>query len=87
MIDDMCEQYKQPKLFRSIIAENLSDEYLITLFKQWSKEYAIDGIVVYVNDLRIWEKLDATRQPETHYMQSHISTQISQIRLKLRSKM
>ena len=57
MIDDMCEQYKQPKLFRSIIAENLSDEYLITLFKQWSKEYAIDGIVVYVNDLRIWEKI------------------------------
>lgn len=54
LIDDICTQYQQPKLFKSVLVEDLSDEFLIGLFKEWSMEYPIDGIVIYVNDLNIW---------------------------------
>lgn len=54
LIDDICTQYQQPKLFKSVLVENLSDEFLVGLFKEWSMEYPIDGIVIYVNDLNIW---------------------------------
>lgn len=27
----------------------------MNLFKEWSKIYPIDGIVIYVDDLRLWE--------------------------------
>lgn len=54
LIDSICTQYNQPKLFTTILVENLSDEFLIELFKKWSLEYPIDGVVVYVNDLNIW---------------------------------
>lgn len=54
LIDDICTQYQQPTLFKSLLVKDLSDEVLIDLFKQWSMEYPIDGIVIYVNDLNIW---------------------------------
>lgn len=54
LINDICTQYQQPKLFKSVLVENLSDELLVKLFKEWSMKYPIDGIVIYVNDLNIW---------------------------------
>ena len=57
LITDICTQYQQPMLFRSGQLEHLSEDYLMQLFKQWSVEYPIDGIVIYVNDLRIWETI------------------------------
>ena len=53
-INNVCEQYHQQKLFKLILVENLTDECLASLFKLWSKEYPIDGIVVYANDIEIW---------------------------------
>lgn len=59
--DELCERlrfkYEQPKMHTCIAVEELSDEYLISLFKAWNKEYPIDGIVVYVNDLNLWETI------------------------------
>lgn len=54
LIDIICTQYQQPKLFKSIWVEDLSDELLVELFKEWSVEYPMDGIVIYINDLNIW---------------------------------
>lgn len=57
LIFDICDKYKQPKLFKCVKASELSDDVLIALFKEWSLLYPIDGIVVYVNDLDIWRTI------------------------------
>ena len=40
--------------------EELTEESLKDLFSAWSNGYPIDGVVIYNNDLAIWDKVGAT---------------------------
>lgn len=50
-----CKKYKQPELYNLIRVKDLDEEILASLFKEWSKQYYIDGLVIYINDLQLWE--------------------------------
>lgn len=56
-IDTLCECYNQPKLFSKQVVEELDEEFLKKMFVEWSNLYPIDGIVIYINDLNIWDKV------------------------------
>ena len=38
-----------------LFIDELNEELLMNLFKEWSKVYPIDGIVIYIDDLHLWE--------------------------------
>lgn len=53
----LCNNYDQQHLYKKVAAEEITEQSLLLLFKGWSKLYPIDGIVVYVNDLWIWDSI------------------------------
>lgn len=53
----ICTDFTQPPLYTKCSTATLSEKTLLDLFKEWSKQYPIDGIVVYLNDLSLWEKI------------------------------
>lgn len=53
----ICKTYDQPFLMSSARPKDMSEDYMMTLFKEWSKYYYIDGLVVYVNDLEYWKRI------------------------------
>lgn len=57
MLNCMCETFNQPKLFERIQAELIDEEALRYVFDKWSKQYYIDGIVIYADDLKIWKQV------------------------------
>lgn len=57
LISDMCSHFNQPHLYVQCAAQDLTEEYLQGLYCSWEAMYPIDGIVVYVDDLKIWEKI------------------------------
>jgi NAD-dependent DNA ligase len=50
-----CQTIEVP--FRIEPIANLSEELFIELFKEWSKEYEIDGLIIEVNDLNLQNDL------------------------------
>ncbi|MGL5690334.1 MAG: BRCT domain-containing protein [Bacteroidales bacterium] len=44
-------------LFFLCKAQHLTHDSLQMLYNKWSDDYAIDGVVIYVNDMRIWERM------------------------------
>ncbi len=56
-IKTVCEDYDQLPLYKLVAAEEVTEAMLLSLFKEWSKLYPIDGIVVYINDLHIWDSI------------------------------
>jgi NAD-dependent DNA ligase len=57
VLDLLSERFSQPNLQWTGTFKDLSDEMLMDLFKQWSQLYYIDGLVIYINDLRMWERI------------------------------
>lgn len=57
VIKELCEAYKQQPLFHKCKVEELTEESLKDLFSAWSNGYPIDGVVIYINDLAIWDKV------------------------------
>lgn len=55
MIETICHIYQQEHLYHFAFIDELNEELLMNLFKEWSKIYPIDGIVIYIDDLRLWE--------------------------------
>lgn len=55
LIETICNIYQQEHLYHFAFIDELNEELLMNLFKEWSKVYPIDGIVIYVDDLRLWE--------------------------------
>lgn len=53
----LCIDYTQPPLYETVSTATLSEEKLLALFKEWSKQYPIDGIVVYIDDLNLWQTI------------------------------
>jgi NAD-dependent DNA ligase len=53
----LCKHYVQYPLYDVVLPENLTEEYLKGLFDNWGRHYYIDGLVVYINDLRTWKTI------------------------------
>ena len=53
----LTETYNQECLARVVNVSDLTQELLHNLFQEWSNKYFIDGLVIYVNDLDLWEQL------------------------------
>ena len=57
LISTLCDCYGQKHCYERLCVSQLSEERLREMYVLWSKLYPIDGIVVYINDLRIWDKI------------------------------
>lgn len=56
-ITAICMDYQQPHLHKKVKTKDVTEEMLLSLFKEWSVMYPIDGIVVYINKLSIWNSI------------------------------
>lgn len=54
---NLCNVFQQDKLCCVVSPKCLTEELLLGLFQKWCKEYYIDGLVIYINDLSLWEKI------------------------------
>lgn len=57
LIEDICTIFNQEHLYGFYHLDELTEDVLANLFKEWSALYPIDGIVVYLNDLYLWEAI------------------------------
>lgn len=57
VIMKICNVYHQRHLYKMVVAKDITEQSLMFLFKEWSKLYPIDGIVVYINDRWIWDSI------------------------------
>lgn len=51
---DLCSYYNQPLLMVQCRVEDLSDPLLLHIFGQFSQSYFIDGLVLYIDNLKKW---------------------------------
>ena len=56
-IKQLCADYNQEPLFQLVTTKDITETSLLSLFKEWSKLYPIDGIVIYINNLQLWETI------------------------------
>lgn len=50
-----CQNVKVP--FRVFRISDVSEDFLISLFKEWSEEYEIDGLILEINSMALQESL------------------------------
>lgn len=56
-IEQLCSDYNQEPLFQLVTTKSVTENSLLATFKEWSKLYPIDGIVIYINNLQLWETI------------------------------
>lgn len=56
-IGQLCSDYNQQPLFQLTTAQDITESSLLGQFKEWTKLYPIDGIVIYVNNLQLWKTI------------------------------
>lgn len=60
LLDDMSDclgATAVTALYHVVTVDGLTEDILLQCFKEWSKLYYIDGLVVYINDLGLWSAL------------------------------
>lgn len=57
-----CQDIKIPFVVTRL--SEVSEEYFLNLFKEWSSIYEIDGIIIEINDLSLQQKLGRERSTE-----------------------
>ena len=57
VISSLCNHYLQEHLYRVMRLTDLTEECLYDMYSEWSKIYPIDGVVVYLDDLSVWESI------------------------------
>ncbi len=55
IFNKICDTFSQFKLYSITPASSITEEKLMSLFKKWSSIYYIDGLVLYINDIQLWE--------------------------------
>lgn len=66
--------YTQRLMLSVISSSDLTEEKLLELFSEYSRYYYIDGLVIYINDLRKWENIgrhQTTGNPLYAYAYKH----------------
>lgn len=53
----ICKTYNQPFLMCTARPKDITEDYFMSLFKEWRKQYYIDGLVIYINNLSLWGKI------------------------------
>ena len=57
VLDTLCATYNQKPIYIKVKAGELTGAMLHDCFKSFSELYYIDGLVLYINDLNIWERI------------------------------
>ena len=57
LFTDLCKEFDQPELYVEVKVKDLSEKLLKEYFKAFSEEYYIDGLVLYIDDINIWERI------------------------------
>lgn len=60
LLDSISNEFKQDKSicpFEIISIQNLSEDVLLSLFYEWQRNFYIDGLVVYIDDLSLWRTI------------------------------
>lgn len=57
-----CQDIQVPFIVTRL--SEVSENYFINLFKEWSTDYEIDGIIIEINDLSLQQKLGRERSTE-----------------------
>lgn len=53
----LCRTFDQEFLYSVIRVKDFNEETLMSLFKEWSTHYYIDGLVLYANDINVWKRV------------------------------
>ncbi len=57
LLQALCESYHQHIYATTVTVAELDETKLTNLFKEWRKYYYIDGLVIYLNDILLWETI------------------------------
>lgn len=57
LFQTLCEKYHQPIYGTPVTVADLDETKLADLFKAWRKEFYIDGLVIYLDDLNLWKAI------------------------------
>lgn len=55
VLKDICNVFGQLALLRTVRVSKLSEKMLAELFAEWRQLYYIDGLVIYMDDLILWD--------------------------------
>lgn len=53
----LCRTFDQEFLYSVIRVKDFNENILMSLYREWSKHYYIDGLVLYANDLSVWKRV------------------------------
>lgn len=53
----LCEKYHQHIYGTVVTAAELDESKLAELFKEWRKDFYIDGLVIYLDDISLWKAI------------------------------
>ena len=57
LLQTLCEKYHQRIYGTIVTVAELDETKLANLFKAWRKDYYIDGLVIYLNDILLWKAI------------------------------
>lgn len=57
VLSDLSRIYYQDNLSVVLTAQELDESKLAALFKKWRKQFYIDGLVIYLNDIQLWRAI------------------------------
>lgn len=75
-------EFNQMPLYAKIKVKYIDEDTLLKLYEQWSQQYYMDGLVIYVNDLDIWKKLAVKVRLVIRIMLLRTKTRISRLHLQ-----
>lgn len=79
LLEYLNENQKVSVDYEKVKIDELSDEYLISLFKKWSNHYEIDGIVIELNDLSLQKELGREKNNNPVYARAYKHESFSKI--------
>lgn len=57
LLQTLCEKYHQHIYGTTVTVAELDESKLAGLFKAWRKEFYIDGLVIYLDDINLWKAI------------------------------
>ena len=57
LLIDLCSSFLQVQLSEVMTVRGITEENLTFLYKKWRKDYYIDGLVIYIDEIQKWEDL------------------------------
>lgn len=55
LYEELAEVFSQNLLYHVIPANSLNEKSLDNLFRDWSRHFFIDGLVIYLDDIALWK--------------------------------